>query len=97
MNTQTKIIVRSTAVNERHITTRDGRQMTFREQSAALDNGQDFPQPFKLNLEQDQPAYKAGEYTLDPSSLYVDGKYGKLAIGRPKLILITASAARTAA
>ncbi len=81
-----KILIRSPAVNERHIVTKDGRHMTFREQSAALDNGSDFPQPFKLNLDADQLPYKPGEYLVDPVSFYVDGKFGKLSIGRLRLL-----------
>jgi hypothetical protein len=81
-----RILIKHAAFNERTITTKDGRRMTFREQSAALDNGQDFPQPFAVNLEVDQPPYPAGEYVLDPSSLYVDGKFNKLSIGRVKLV-----------
>ena len=43
-----------------------------------------FPLAFKLDLEQGQPPYEAGIYTLDDSSFYVD-RFGSLSM-RPKLI-----------
>ena len=90
-----KILVKSSAVNTRNINTRDGRAITFREQSAALDNGTDFPQPFTLSLDRDQLPYAPGEYTLDlASSLMVaNEKYGsKLALGRVHLVPIAKKA-----
>lgn len=91
-----KILIRSTAVNERVIRTKDGRTITFREQKAALDDGGDFPQPFVINLEDRQGPYAVGEYQVNPSSFYVDGKFNKLTLGRLQLDPIK-PAARAAA
>lgn len=80
-----KIVIKSDAVNVRNGTGRNSKPYSIREQQAALDNGGDFPHPFVLNLEDKQPAYPPGEYTLDMSSIYV-GDYNKLALGRVKLV-----------
>lgn len=39
-----------------------------------------FPEKIEISLDRDQPAYGRGEYTLHPSSLYVD-RDGRLACG----------------
>lgn len=86
MSNQTKIIVRSRNVNVRTITSkRTGQHITFREQRAALDNGADFPQPFNVNLDDDQQPYPEGDYTIDPACLVV-GEFDRLGIGRLKLL-----------
>ena len=84
-----KIIIKSDAVNVRNGMSRSNKQYSIREQQAALDNGGDFPHPFVLNLEDKQPAYPPGEYTLDPSSVYV-GDFNKLTLGRVKLLPLVA-------
>lgn len=87
-----KIIIKSDVVATRNITSkRSGNQMAFREQRAALELGEDFPRPFNIGLEPDQPPYPPGEYTLDLSCLRI-GEFEKLEIGRVKLTHITRAA-----
>ena len=85
-----KILVKSDQVNVRTVKGKNGRDYTFRTQLAALDNGGDFPQPFPLRLEEKQPAYAPGEYTIDvDKSIYVDtsGRFDpELKLGRPQLV-----------
>lgn len=84
-----KIIIKSNQVNTRTIKARSGKEFTFRTQSAAFDNGQDFPVPFALKLDDKQPGYEPGEYIVDAAaSLYVDhsGYEAELKLGRPRLV-----------
>lgn len=62
-----------------------GQPFTINEQSAYIFLGQDYPQLFKLNLENGQAPYPAGLYTLHPSSIYV-GDFQKLRVG--KIVLV---------
>lgn len=80
-----KIIIKSEVVNTNSGTSRNGKSYSIREQNAALDNGGDFPHPFRIQLEDKQPAYAPGEYQLDPQSIYV-GDFQRLSIGRVKLL-----------
>lgn len=38
-----------------------------------------FPEKFEISLDNDQPAYTPGDYTLHPSAVYVD-RDGRLAV-----------------
>lgn len=62
-----------------------GQAYTINEQAAYIFLGQDYPQLFKLNLENGQAPYSAGLYTLHPSSIYV-GDFQKLRVG--KIVLV---------
>lgn len=55
--------------------------MQFNEQSAAIEAGEDFPRPFKFNLEENQKPYPPGRYVLDSASLMV-GDFDSLKVGR---------------
>jgi len=46
----------------------------------AQGNKPPFPEKFEIMLDADQQAYQPGNYTLHPSSLYID-RDGKLAVG----------------
>ncbi|WP_313244254.1 single-stranded DNA-binding protein [Stenotrophomonas rhizophila] len=82
-----KIIVRSTTVTPREITTKNNTKMVFREQSAAImKDGEDFPHPFRLTLDDVQAPYPAGEYQVDPSTFTV-GRFDNLEIGR-RVVLV---------
>lgn len=77
-----RIIVKSGSAVGRTIPARGDRAaITFKEQQAAIECGEDFPQPFKINLAEDQPPYPPGEYLLDVSSLQVN-EYGGLKMAR---------------
>ncbi|WP_343650850.1 single-stranded DNA-binding protein [Stenotrophomonas sp.] len=87
-----KIIVRSTTITPREITTKTGTKMVFREQAAAiLKDGEDFPHPFRLTLDDSQAPYPAGEYQVDASS-YSVGRFDNLEIGR-RVVLVPIVAA----
>jgi hypothetical protein len=96
-----KIEVSSGAVDEKRGTGRaSGRAYVIREQSAyAFVVGEDgkpakYPVACKLPLEDDQPAYAPGMYTFDARAVIV-GDFGRLALGRVKLVpVIAAGAAR---
>lgn len=82
-----KILVRSTTITPREITTKNGTKMVFREQSAAiLKDGEDFPHPFRLTLDDTQPPYPAGEYIVDAASFKV-GTFENLEVGR-RVVLV---------
>lgn len=51
-----------------------------------------YPEKFEISLDQEQPAYAPGEYTLHPSAVYVD-RDGRLAIA-PRLTPVTKPANR---
>jgi len=84
---QTKVIIRSTNVREMH-SKRTGQ--VFFMQSAALDNGHEFPSPFDLFIEKDK-AYQPGEYLLPGDAIYVD-RQGRLAVSARNLIPLAAPA-----
>lgn len=76
------IIVKSDAVNTRTIPAKGDRAaIHFREQKAAIETGEDFPQPFNVQLEDDQRPYPPGKYQLCLSSVEVN-QYGGLVMRR---------------
>lgn len=89
-----KIIIRTATVTPRQIKRKDGTTMVFREQSAAImKDGEDFPHPFRLGLDDAQAPYPPGDYVVDASSFNV-GQYGDLIVGR-RLALVPISSAAT--
>ncbi|MBN3182562.1 single-stranded DNA-binding protein [Pectobacterium brasiliense] len=62
-----------------------GKPYTISEQSAYIFLGGDYPQMFKINLENGQSPYPAGIYSLHESSIYV-GDFQKLRVG--KIVLV---------
>lgn len=84
------IVIKSAAVKVRKIERQGKPTLYFNEQSAAIEKGDDFPQPFRLTLADDQQPYPPGRYLLDPSSLEV-GDYDALKVGR-RVVLIPAPA-----
>jgi len=98
-----KIIIRTAVAIPRSIRGKNnGPSFNFNEQNAAImKDGEDFPHPFRIRLDDGQPPYPAGEYTVDGSS-FVVGQYGDLQMGR-RVVLVpiptapaTASAGRSA-
>lgn len=80
---------RQVAFSERSgVSSKTGRDYTMREQFCYVDLGGDYPVEIKINLEDGQPAYTAGEYTIAPSSFKV-GQYGSLMVDRIKLFPVT--------
>lgn len=75
------IVIKTAASAVRTITKRDGTKISFTEQTAAIDCGDDFPRPFRFNLDEGQQPYKPGRYYIDPSSFEV-GDFDALKIGR---------------
>lgn len=71
---------------------RNGKPYNIREQFGYLDMGKPFPVEVKIPLEQDAPAYPAGQYVVDPGCIYID-RYGQIALGRIKLIPVPADKA----
>lgn len=75
---------------ERPITAKNGKTYVFREQTGYAylmgPNGtlDTHPSKFAISLERDAQPYPAGNYTVEPSSLYVN-KYGGLDLGRLRL------------
>ncbi|WP_238988319.1 G5P family DNA-binding protein [Xanthomonas albilineans] len=85
----------SSVINVRSFPAKEGRAaMHFREQKAAVIRPDDFPLPFPLTLDDDQPPYQEGFYEIDPSSLQLN-KFGGLEFGRR--IKLIREAARPAA
>lgn len=77
-----------------------GKPYSIREQEAWMfgygrdGKPQPHPQKIKLTLDDDQPPYEIGNYTLDPSSIYVD-RFGQIAI-RARLRPLVQAAAKAA-
>ncbi|MEG3651224.1 single-stranded DNA-binding protein [Escherichia coli] len=67
------------------VSQKTGKEYLMREQSCYVDLGGDYPVEIKINLEEGQPVYKAGNYNLCHSSFRVDG-YGRLMVNRIRLI-----------
>ncbi len=76
-----KVIVKST--NCKQITSKKNGVMYFF-QTAALDNGTDFPSPFEILHDDPKKAYAPGEYQFGPDAIYVD-RSGKLSVS-PRLV-----------
>ncbi|MET4727143.1 hypothetical protein ABIE09_000937 [Lysobacter enzymogenes] len=75
------IIIKSQNSAVRTVPRKDGTKMHFNEQSCAIDCGDEFPRPFKINLDDEQKPYPPGTYYVDPSSFEVN-KFGSLEMGR---------------
>ena len=93
-----KILIRSDAVDTREGNSKaTGKAYRMRTQTGALDNGSDFPHPIRVPLEEAQPPYPAGEYTLADDA-YKVGEYGDPQISRfYKLVRIAPAASNKAA
>lgn len=92
-----KIIIRTAVAIPRSIRGKNnGPSFNFNEQNAAImKDGEDFPHPFRIRLDDNQPPYPAGEYTVHGSS-FVVGQYGDLQMGR-RVVLVPISTAPAAA
>lgn len=75
------IIVKSANSAIRTITKGDGTKISFTEQTAAIECGEEFPRPFKVQLEENQKPYPPGVYYVDPVSFQVN-KYDGLELAR---------------
>lgn len=74
-------------IDTRVITSKDDKpSRTIYEQIAYAHLGGKFPVEMKLGLEQGQPAYVAGLYTIHPSS-FVINQYGSLELKRYGLLI----------
>lgn len=84
------ILVKTGAAVLRQMKKKDGTLINFNEQHAAVVvSGEDFPRPFKLTLDDNQPPYPAGTYTVDASSFEV-GDFDALKLSRRiKLVPVT--------
>lgn len=77
-----KLKITSTEIATRTVVRRrDQKSFTFREQSAAVSFPNGETRIVAVSLEEGQGAYSPGEYTLLPTSFYVD-RNNKLALGR---------------
>lgn len=81
MNSRGHIIIKSGVAVPRAFRKKDGTQMIFNEQKAAIECGEDFPRPFTINLQEGQQPYPAGRYVVDPACMEV-GDFDSLRIGR---------------
>jgi hypothetical protein len=84
MSTDIKIEIETTAIAERKIRSKEGKEFHIREQPAWAHLGKAYPVEFRIALGVGKNAFPKGTYLLDPSCLYVD-RYGKLTIGRLEL------------
>ena len=75
------IIIKSGTATPRAIKRKDGTQVIFNEQKAAIEKGEDFPVPFTISLGDGEPPYPPGRYLLDVSSLEV-GDFDALKVSR---------------
>lgn len=90
-----KVIVKSIDIAQREGTSRRGQPYKIRSQDAYihtyLADGRQAPYPerFALNLEDGQEPYPVGEYTLDTDPCIYVGDFGRLTLGRPRLVAVT--------
>ncbi len=96
-----RVMIESAEVREKSgRSAKNGKDYRIREQEAFIflfdQHGAEkrFPSAIRLNLD-DQPAYKPGEYTITPDSVFV-GEFGQLRFGRLRLVPKSAPAARVA-
>lgn len=88
-----KIEVDSTTFEERSGTTQKGKPYTIREQQAYAhvleETGKPakYPVKMRVNLEDTQPPYQPGFYTLDPRCVMV-GDFDRLTLGKIRLVPI---------
>lgn len=75
-----RILIKSDNVATRNGTGKAAGRV-FRHQAGAIDNGNDFPQPCRVPLDEHQPPYPAGVYTITPASFYA-GEYGDVEVSR---------------
>lgn len=75
------ILIKTGTATPRAIKRKDGTQVIFNEQKAAIEKGEDFPVPFTISLGDGQPPYPPGRYLLDVSSLEV-GDFDSLKVSR---------------
>lgn len=61
----------------------------YGEQSAAINNGGDYPLPFKVNVQEGEE-YAPGIYTIDPRSFRAD-EFGNLKIKGLRLLPVAGS------
>ena len=81
-----RIEITSPEVRTREVRGKDGRPLQFREQSGyAHLPGRQYPSEITIALDRDAQPHKAGMYTLDPDSIYVN-RYRSLELGRLKLV-----------
>lgn len=82
-----RILVKSSTVHTKAGNAKgSGKPYSIREQAAALDTGLDFPDPIRIALNNDQPPYAPGVYTLSPDS-FKAGAYGAIEVSRyPRLV-----------
>lgn len=85
------IIVKSANSAVRSINRKDGTKIQFNEQTCAIECGEEFPRPFKIQLEENQKPYPPGVYQIDPSSFQVN-KYDGLEFSR-RITLVAVPAA----
>lgn len=79
-----KIEVVDTEVKTRSFRSKDGKDLTFREQMAWLHQDEKYPASFRLSLG-DQPALEPGFYVLGSGSFFVD-RFGGLSLKRVLLL-----------
>ena len=96
-----QIEITSTVVNERS-GNKNGKDWSIRTQQGYAhildENGKNkiYPEAINIDLKKDQLVYPAGRYTVSDGSFFV-GDYGKLAIGRLTLVLVSVPAAQSRA
>ena len=96
--------VKSDAVETRQGTSsRNNRPYTIRSQNAyitvydAQGNKAPYPERISLNLDDNQQAYPVGTYLLDTDKCIYVGDFGRLMLGRPKLVPVKSSGLQAAA
>ena len=87
------IIIKSGIATPRAIKRKDGTQVIFNEQKAAIEKGEDFPVPFTISLGDGQSPYPPGRYLLDVSSLEV-GDFDALKVSRRIALVPVPTAAK---
>jgi hypothetical protein len=82
------IEIKSTAIQEKNVRSKEGKEYLIREQSGWAHLGKDYPQEVRVPLEAGKPAYAPGTYAIEPGCLYVD-RFGRLTLGRLRLTAFT--------
>jgi len=75
---------KSTAIQEKNVRSKEGKEFLIREQIGWAYIGKDYPQEIRVPIEPGKTAYAPGNYDIDPSCIYPD-RFGKLHLGRLRL------------
>lgn len=87
-----KVEIKDSKVDTHSGVGKTGKPFTIRKQRGYIDTGKAYPEEFVISLDDTQPGYPAGTYTINmDASVYVDRRYGELKLGRLQLVAVASA------